>query len=113
MKWVETEQQGAPQTHRIFSCPLGLTPPRPHPRSCDPCPEAQPEPKDSQLTVCVCVHACARVCVCGRECYQLMDGVVNHFKPVRDDAVSVVLHQILASLTSLQLQTQTHNYCKQ
>lgn len=95
-EWVKTEQQVAPQTHRVFSCPLGLTPTRPRPRSCGLCPEARAESEDSQLPVCVVVCLCV-------ECYQLVDGVVDHFKPVRDDALSVILHQVLTSLTSFQL----------
>lgn len=35
-----------------------------------------------------------------------MDGVLDHFQPVGDDALSVVLHQILATLPSLQLNTK-------
>ena len=41
--------------------------------------------------------------------YQLSDGVLDHFEPVADDALSVVLHQVLTALTSLQLRTQTQH----
>lgn len=41
-------------------------------------------------------------------CYQLSDGVLDHFEPVADDALSVVLHQVLTALTSLQLHKHTH-----
>lgn len=39
--------------------------------------------------------------------HQLSDGVLDHFEPVADDALLVVLHQILAALTCLQLHTNT------
>lgn len=52
------------------------------------------------------VHGTECVCAC-LGCYQRSDSVLHHFEPVVDDALGVVLHQILAALTSLQLHTNT------
>lgn len=48
--------------------------------------------------MCVCVHVCVS--------YQLPDGVLHDFEPVADDTFRVVLHEVLAALTRLQLHTQ-------
>ena len=63
-------------------------------------------PDSVQLVLTVCVCVCVYVCVCAR--HQLSDGVLDHFQPISDDALCVVLHQVLAALTSLQLHTNTN-----
>lgn len=40
-------------------------------------------------------------------CYQLPDGILYDFQPIADDALGVILHQILAALTRFQLHSQT------
>ena len=49
-------------------------------------------PSSSCVLSCVC-----RLCVV----YQLFDGVLDHFEPVSDDALGVVLHQELTTMPSL------------
>lgn len=40
-------------------------------------------------------------------CYQLPDGVLYDLQPISDDALGVILHQILATLARFQLHKQT------